>query len=112
MLNSPVLGGLCQPLPIYIKGLIPSTAHFSAPGKSHCLFLVCKESLVEGKVLPSSALATAVSSAHRFAVLNQAVPGHVCLLQKIQHQPPAHLSPHQQLIVRLYPPFPKQFFFT
>lgn len=44
MLNSPVFSGLCQPRPIYIKGLIPSTAHFSAHGKSLCcLFPVRKD---------------------------------------------------------------------
>lgn len=101
MLNSPVFGGLCQPRPIYIKGLIPSTAHFSAPGKSpRCLFLLCKDCLAQGEVVPSSAL-TAASS------LNRDVTGRVHLLQKIQHQP--HL--HQKVIGTLYPPFPKVFFF-
>lgn len=80
MLNSPVFSGLCQPRPIYIKGLIPSPAHFSAPGKSpRRLFLVCKDCLVRGKVLPGSALAAA-----------QADRGH---LQGFQHQPHVQLSP-------------------
>lgn len=39
MLNSPVFSGLCQPRPIYIKGLIPSTAHFSAPWEISSLLI-------------------------------------------------------------------------
>lgn len=95
MLNSPVFSGLCQPRPIYIKGLIPSPAHFSAPGKSpRCLFLVCKGCLVRGKVLPGSAVAAA-----------QAEPGCPSVTGR-------GFTPAPKPRVRLDPPFPKWLLFN
>lgn len=105
MLNSPVFSGLCQPRPIYIKGLIPSPAHFSAPGKSpRRLFLVCKDCLVRGKVLPGSALAAA-----------QAEPGCPSLTVGICRgfsTSPYPALPHPKPIVGLDPPFPKLLLFN
>lgn len=111
MLNSPVFSGLRQPWPIYIKDLIPPTAHFSAPGKSpRCLFL-----LLQGlsRVRRSPARLCSPRCRHFCPGFQEAEPGshwpYVCCRRfSIPH---AYLSPHQKLIVTLYLPFPKLFFF-
>lgn len=105
MLNSPVFSGLCQPRPIYIKGLIPSPAHFSAPGKSpRCLFLVCKDCLLRGKDLPGSAIAAA--QAERGC---PSLTVGICRRFSIS---PVSNCPYPKLIVRLDPPFPKRLLFN